>query len=109
MTAFAEEPLLTPSKVTAWLDCPHYLALWAQVDEGILERPEPRYGSFARLLLDKGLAHEQACLAAYESQGRRVLKVPGRARGADIRVLGRWHRRPSGRRARCHLPDAVHP
>jgi uncharacterized protein len=42
--AFSEERLLTPSKVTAWLDCPHYLALCAPVDDGIMPRPEQRFG-----------------------------------------------------------------
>ncbi|QZT60270.1 TM0106 family RecB-like putative nuclease [Mycolicibacterium austroafricanum] len=79
--ALDQERLLTPSKVTAWLDCPHYLALCAQVDDGALPRPQQRFGSFAELLLNKGLAHEQACLTEYRRQGRRILEVPAKAKG----------------------------
>ena len=75
------ERLLTPSKVTAWLDCPHYLALSARVDDGTMPRPEQRFGSFAELLLNKGLAHEQDCLAEYRRQERRILEVPAKAKG----------------------------
>ena len=75
------ERLLTPSKVTAWLDCPHYLALSARVDDGTMPRPEQRFGSFAELLLNKGLAHEQECLAEYRRQERRILEVPAKAKG----------------------------
>jgi len=71
--------LLTPSKVTAWLDCSHYLSLCAQVDDGILPKPETVLGSFAQLLADKGLAHEQACLAHYRDQGMAILEVPGKS------------------------------
>jgi hypothetical protein len=39
--------VLTPSKVTAWLDCPHYLTLRGRVDDGIMARPESVFGSFA--------------------------------------------------------------
>lgn len=37
--------LMTPSKVTAWLDCPHYLTLRGQVDAGVIEDPKPVFGS----------------------------------------------------------------
>lgn len=84
MTTTVTERLLTPSKVTAWLDCPHYLSLCAQVDDGILPRPESRFGSFAELLLDKGRAHEQACLADFERQGKRVLRIPDRENGESF-------------------------
>lgn len=84
MTTSAFRRLLTPSKVTAWLDCPHYLALCAQVDDGILPRPDTAFGSFAQLLLDKGLAHEQECLAHYREQGQRILEVPGKSEGQNF-------------------------
>lgn len=83
MTGFAER-LLTPSKVTAWLDCPHHLTLSAQVDEGTLQRPESTFGSFAELLVSKGQAHEQDCLAEYRRQGKSILEVPGRADGQSF-------------------------
>ncbi|KUI34701.1 hypothetical protein AU195_09280 [Mycobacterium sp. IS-1496] len=76
-----QERLLTPSKVTAWLDCPHYLSLSARVEDGAMPRPELHFGSFADLLVKKGLAHEQECLAEYRRQERRVLEVPEKAKG----------------------------
>ncbi|GJF12715.1 ATPase [Mycolicibacterium cyprinidarum] len=69
-------PLMTPSKITAWLECPHYLTLRNQVDGGQREKPNPTYSSFARLLADKGLAHEQNCLKEFEQQGKSVYRVP---------------------------------
>lgn len=68
--------LLTPSKITAWLDCPHYLTLHNQVDDGLLPRPSSAFGSFARLLVSKGEDHEKACLAHYRAKGKPVLEVP---------------------------------
>ncbi|MDC0359169.1 hypothetical protein OAM92_00395 [Acidimicrobiales bacterium] len=52
--------LLTPSKITAWLDCPHYLTLKHQVDGGGRQRPPFSVGSLAKILMDKGLEHEAA-------------------------------------------------
>jgi len=70
--------LLTPSKISAWLDCAHSLTLSHRVDDGSLERPTQGFGSFARLLLDKGLQHEAECLAEYRRQGKSVFDVPPR-------------------------------
>lgn len=80
MSAPAER-LLTPSKVTAWLDCAHYLALSAMVDDGSLPRPDSAFVSFAELLLSKGLSHEQDCLSEYRRQGLSVFEVPTKAKG----------------------------
>jgi predicted RecB family nuclease len=71
---------VTPTKITAWLDCAHFLTLSHQVDDGTREAPAGGMGAFARLLADKGLQHEAACLAEYEAQGLRVLRVPERER-----------------------------
>ncbi len=76
------ERLLTPSKITAWLDCAHFLTLRHQVEAGLVEAPRPTFGSLAQLLADKGLAHEAACLAEYARQGKSILKVPDRNREA---------------------------
>lgn len=73
--------LMTPSKITAWLDCAHYLTLRSQVDSGAIEEPRSTFGSFAQLLVDKGLAHEQQCLADYRQQGKSILEVPDRGEG----------------------------
>jgi hypothetical protein len=70
--------LITPSKVTARLDCPHYLTLRNQVDDGLLADPGQPFGSFARLLADKGLAHDNDCLADYRRQRKSTLEVPAR-------------------------------
>lgn len=70
--------LITPSKVTAWLDCEHYLTLRNRVDDGELAEPDQKFGSFARLLLRKGEIHEEACLADYRRDGRSVFEVPAR-------------------------------
>ena len=70
------ERFITPSKITAWLDCQHFLFLKHQVEDRLRPAPPSTFGSFARLLADKGLAHEQACLEEYERQGKTILSVP---------------------------------
>lgn len=69
--------LLTPSKVTAWLDCAHYLTLEHGARQGG-PQPNRAFGEFAQLLMAKGLEHESACLAHYEAQGLTVHLVPAR-------------------------------
>jgi hypothetical protein len=44
-----------PSKITAWLDCAHSLTLRHQVDACVITEPDLHFGSFARLVLSKGL------------------------------------------------------
>jgi uncharacterized protein len=73
-----QQRLITPSKITAWLDCPHYLTLRNKVDDGELAEPGHTFGSFAQLLLRKGQAHEEACLADYRCDGKSVFEVPPR-------------------------------
>jgi len=70
--------LLTPSKITAWLDCGHYLSLKHRVEKGRLKVDPSPLGAMARLLMDKGEAHERDCLAEYRQQGLSVLEVPAR-------------------------------
>ncbi len=72
------EHLLTPSKITAWLDCVHYLTLKHEVEAGVREAPPGRFGSFAQLIADKGLVHENECNIAYESQGRAITRIDER-------------------------------
>ena len=70
--------LLTPSKITAWLECAHFLSLRNQVDAGSLQlEPTPR-GSLADLLIEKGATHEKNCLQDLEDRGHEVYQVPGR-------------------------------
>jgi len=75
------ERLLTPSKITAWLDCAHYLTLKHQVEGGTRPGPPVAFGSFARLLMDKGLEHEAAVLARYEADGHTVVRVADKEPG----------------------------
>ena len=72
---------LTPTKITAWLDCAHFLTLTQRVEDGLLAEPSRPFGSFARLLADKGLQHEADCLAEYTRQGKSILQIPARERG----------------------------
>lgn len=72
----ANERLLTPSRITAWLDCAHFLTLRHQVDDGKLNLEGSSFGAFARLLAKKGLQHEAECLAAYRARGLTVFEVP---------------------------------
>ncbi|MBT5756481.1 MAG: TM0106 family RecB-like putative nuclease [Acidimicrobiaceae bacterium] len=93
------ERLLTPSKITAWLDCAHFLTLRHEVDSGVREPAPNMFGEMAEMLLQKGLDHEQAVLEQYREAGRDVFVVPDRekhesfaqwvARAGD--VLGRGH------------------
>ncbi len=74
------EHLITPSKVTAWLACPHYLTLESQVAAGTLKRPHSVAGSYAELLRDKGDDPREGlprCLQA----DLRVTEIPERPKG----------------------------
>lgn len=81
------ERLLTPSKITAWLDCAHYLSLRTQVDAGLLDPPASTFSAFAEMLLGKGLSHEDACLSDYRERGGSILDVPRRA---DREAFAAW-------------------
>jgi len=78
--------LLTPTKITAWLDCPHYLTLAHEAERGARDgraatrQPGRAFGSMARLLMEKGQRHEEACLEHYSAEGRSVFEVPQRER-----------------------------
>ena len=80
--------LLTPSKITAWLDCAHYLTLRRAVDAGAIAEPATGFGAFARLLMDKGLAPRARLPRAARGRG------PRRPRGARRGTTG--SRSPSG-------------
>ena len=72
------ERLITPSKITAWLECAHFLSLRNRVDAGLLQMAPRPMGSLADLLIEKGATHERNCLSELEKQGRVVYQVPGR-------------------------------
>ncbi len=52
------------------------------------------FGEMARMLMDKGIRHEQAVLDRYRADGRTVLEVPERARGRVVRGGGPRGSRP---------------
>lgn len=70
--------ITTPSKVSAWLECPHYLTLQSRVEDGSLKAPKSVYGSFADLVMKKGLEHEKACLDAYDQPDKQILPIEPR-------------------------------
>ena len=87
------ERLLTPSKITAWLDCPHFLTLRHEVDSGVREQPPHMFGEMAQMLMDKGIDHELQVLARYEAAGRTVHRVAGEGTGRVVRGVGASSRR----------------
>ncbi len=72
------ERLLTPSKITAWLGCSHFLSLRNQVESGLLTPRQTPLNALAEILIEKGNQHEQSCLDDYEALGKTVYEVPGR-------------------------------
>ena len=80
----AHDRLLTPSKIMAWLDCAHFLTLQHHVDAGTLASPAAGFGPMARVLMDKGLEHEQVCMAGYRAAGRAVFEVSAREVGESF-------------------------
>ena len=80
------EHLITPSKVSAWLECPHYLTLESRVAAGTLTRPFSVTGSYAQLLRDKGDEHENACLRFFKAHAR-VKEIPPRAKGETFEAF----------------------
>ena len=82
--------LLTPSTITAWLACSHYLTLRQAVETGAVTYEPAPMGSFAELLVDKGNAHERECLDAFEREGREVYRVPARR---DDETFTQWVQR----------------
>jgi uncharacterized protein len=78
------ERLLTPSKITAWLDCAHYLTLRHEVESGLRAAPSQGFGAFAQLLVDKGRLHESTALDLCSDLGLSVLEVDGKRHGESF-------------------------
>ena len=72
------ERLLTPSKISAWLECAHFLTLHNQLDAGTLAMTPTPMSALADVLVEKGTTHERNCLSEFENEGRSVYHVPGR-------------------------------
>ena len=108
-TTSVVERLLTPSKITAWLDCAHYLTLRHHVDAGDTVAERGPFGALARLLMRQGPGARAAVpRASTGPEGSR--SCPCRVvRPGAVRPVGRAGRRPARRRPRRHLPDAVRP
>ncbi len=84
MRTDVSEPMLTPSKITAWLDCAHSLTLRNRLDAGGLEVHRTPMGSLAELLVEKGIDHERNYLSDLENSGRSIYFVPGRNPGESF-------------------------
>ena len=93
MRTDVSEPMLTPSKITAWLDCAHSLTLRNRLDAGGLEVHRTPMGSLAELLVEKGIDHERNCLSDLENNGRSIYFVPGRNPGESF---DEWEGRVAG-------------
>ena len=78
------ERLLTPSKITAWLGCAHYLTLNNHVESGELTVAPTTLNALADILVEKGNQHETNCLDEYEALGKTIYQVPGRNRGESF-------------------------
>ena len=72
------ERLLTPSKISSWLGCGHYLSLSNQVEAGVLSPRVTPTSELAEILIDKGNEHESNCLEEFETLGKTIYEVPGR-------------------------------
>ena len=77
------DPLLSPSTISAWLECDFYLTV--KLGGQPAERNHPN--AFAELLMAKGLAHEEACLAEFEARGLSIFRTPGRE---DHETFAQW-------------------
>ena len=82
------ERLLTPSKITAWLGCGHYLSLRNQVESGLLTPRQTPLNALAEILIEKGNQHETGCLEDYEALGKTIYEVPGRNANESLRRVG---------------------
>lgn len=68
--------LISPSKISSWLACPHTLTVRHRVETGQIEPTVGQFGEMATMLMAKGQAHEAEVLARYETNGRSVFRVP---------------------------------
>ena len=77
------DPLLSPSTISAWLECDFYLTVKLGGQPAARNHPN----SFSELLMAKGLAHEEACLAEFEARGLSIFRTPGRE---DHETFAQW-------------------
>ena len=106
MSENAGIPTLSPSKITAWLECEHYLTLKNRQNRPKARKPvsEQRDDSvkddknieitfpsppenYSELLIEKGLYHEKECLKRYkEEYGDSVLEVSDKQEGESFKA-----------------------
>ena len=106
MSENAGIPTLSPSKITAWLECEHYLTLKNRQNRPKADKPvsEQRDDSvkddknieitfpsppenYSELLIEKGLYHEKECLKRYkEEYGDLVLEVSDKQEGESFKA-----------------------
>ncbi|MFN3256751.1 MAG: TM0106 family RecB-like putative nuclease [Ilumatobacter sp.] len=70
---------ISPSKISAWLECAHTMTLHHLVESGELTFERGPLGEMAEMLMAKGQAHEDAVLARYVAEGRSVFRVAERS------------------------------
>lgn len=76
--------LISPSKISAWLECTHTFTLHRLVESGELTFERGGLGEMANMLMAKGQAHEDAVLARYEADGKSIFRVPEQERGESF-------------------------
>ena len=103
MSETTDIPKLSPSKITAWLECEHYLTLKnrqnrPKADEPVSEQREDSAQNdntettfpappknFSEMLIEKGNFHERECLKRYkEEYGDSVLEVSDKEEGESF-------------------------
>ena len=89
MTDAAQQPrLLTPSKITAWLDCAHYLTLQHEVEAGTLEADAARSASSPSCCWTRASSTSRRAWRTTEAEGTTVHVVPERDKARDVRSIG---------------------
>ena len=105
MSETTDIPKLSPSKITAWLECEHYLTLKnrqnrPKADEPVSEQREDSAQNdntettfpappknFSEMLIEKGNFHERECLKRYkEEYGDSVLEVSDKEEGESFKA-----------------------
>lgn len=81
--------MLTPSKISAWLECDHYMSLRRAADRGEIDAT-PSVGSYAQMLMDKGIVHEDEIIEDLRGQGIDICEVPERS---DEESFAQWAER----------------
>ena len=68
--------LLTPSKITAWLDCAHFLTLRHEVEAGTLKVERARSARWRSCCSTRASSTRRQCSPRYRAEGKSVFEVP---------------------------------